>query len=98
MLKITKTAEAAGNLFGLGSNSLLENIVTNIVNPAMSVLVGLGLLMFLWGVYDFLKEGDNEKKRAEGKQHMIYGLVGLGIMVAVFGIMNIIIEFVESVG
>ena len=95
MLTFTKTAEAA-DLFGLGSNSLLEKIVDTIINPALSVLVGLGLLLFLWGVFEFLKEGENETKRKEGKQHMIWGLVGLTIMVSVFGLIKIIVSFVND--
>ncbi len=68
----------------------LQSILDNIVNPIVTLLFALAVLYFVYGVYEFIKKGDNEKERVEGGQHIMWGTVGLFIMVSVFGIMRII--------
>ncbi|MBI2628062.1 MAG: hypothetical protein HYW71_01335 [Candidatus Niyogibacteria bacterium] len=42
------------------------------------------------GVLQFVTSGGDEEKRKEGRDHIIYGLIGLFIMVAVWGLVNAI--------
>jgi hypothetical protein len=69
---------------------LLQKILDAIVNPLIGLLFGLALLYFLYGVFTFIKDSDNEQSRTAGAQHILWGTVGLFIMVAVFGLMKII--------
>ena len=69
---------------------LLDSINTYIVNPIIGLLFGLALLYFMYGVAVFIVNGDNDVKRREGANHMLWGVVGLFVMVSVFGIMKII--------
>lgn len=69
---------------------LLENIKKFIVNPILTLLIVVGLVVFLWGLVEFMMGANNEEKRSAGKQHMIWGVIGLFIMISAFGIMNII--------
>lgn len=57
-----------------------------ILNALVPLLFGLALIGFLWGVAQFILQADNEEKRKEGRQIMIWGLVGLFVMTAVWGI------------
>jgi hypothetical protein len=58
----------------------------SLVGTALPLVVGLALLAFFWGVAQFIWGGDD--KRAEGKQHMIWGIVGLFVMVSVWGLVG----------
>ena len=49
------------------------------------LLVLIGLVTFLSGVVGYVKAGDNEEKRAAGRQVMTYGIVVLFIMMAYWG-------------
>jgi len=69
---------------------LLQKLIDAIVNPLIILLFSLALLYFIYGVFVFIRNGDNEKERTEGAQHIMWGTVGLFIMVAVFGLMRII--------
>jgi len=73
-------------------NSLLQNILTNIVNPVIYLIAALAVVYFVWGVMVFVQNADNADKRAEGYQHMIWGIVGLFIMVSAKGIINMILS------
>jgi uncharacterized membrane protein YdjX (TVP38/TMEM64 family) len=71
-------------------DTLIERISTQIFGPIVSLLFALATLYFLWGVAKFIMNVDNEQARSEGKSHMVWGIVGMFIMVAAFTIARII--------
>ncbi len=74
---------------------IVNKVITEIINPLIEVLFGLAIAIFFWGVIEFIWNSGNEEKKTTGKQHIIWGLVGLFIMAAVAGIIEIIKAFVE---
>ena len=70
-------------------DSFLAKVVTQIVNPAMMLLAAIAFVVFLWGVFNFVWKAGDETAREEGKQKIIWGLVGLVIMFGAYGIINI---------
>jgi hypothetical protein len=46
--------------------------------------------MFVWGLVQFLWKLDEGGDNTAGKQHMIWGIVGMLIMVSVYGIITLI--------
>ena len=57
----------------------------DILNRVIPVLIALALVIFFWGLVKYISSG----KAAGGKDIMIAGLVGLFIMVSVWGIIRI---------
>jgi len=72
-------------------NTLLTNIENQIVIPLIYLMGALAVLFFLWGVLVFIKNGANAEKRAEGFQHMMWGIIGIFIMISARGIIYIIL-------
>ena len=70
--------------------SLLNN-VGQVANRATSLLSVVATLVFLWGIIRYVIAGGDEDKLKEGRQYIIYGLVGLGVMLAVWGIVNAVV-------
>lgn len=72
-------------------NVLVSRITTVIIDPLLALLFAAGLLVFLWGVVQFLI-GVNEEsdKKEEGKQHMLWGIIGMFIMVAALAIIRLV--------
>lgn len=75
------------------ANALLDKIKAQIVNPIIGLLIAWAVVVFLYGVIEFITGAASEEKRSTGKRHMIWGAVGLFIAVAVFGIMNVLANF-----
>jgi len=73
----------------------IGKINQQIINPLIGFFFALALVMFLWGVFEFIAGADNEEKRKTGGQHMIWGIVGIFIMVSVFGIMRLICNTID---
>jgi uncharacterized membrane protein YidH (DUF202 family) len=73
---------------------LLRKFNELILNPIIILLFALAVLIFLYGVFKYVRKSDSEDERETGRRHMIWGVIGMFIMISVFGIMNIIINTV----
>ena len=71
-------------------NTLMNNVDRVIVNPLIVLLFALAVVYFVYGLMQFLMSPDNEEIKKNSKQHMLWGIFGMFIMIAVFGILNII--------
>ncbi len=74
--------------------SLMNSVNKVIINPLIMFLFALAVVYFMYGLVKFLITPDNEELRKTNKQHMLWGIFGMFIMIAVFGIMNIILNTV----
>jgi hypothetical protein len=66
-----------------------------IINPILALIFAAALLYFLWGGFIFITSASADKGREEGRQHMLWGVIGMVIMVSVFAILRI---FLLTVG
>jgi hypothetical protein len=71
---------------------LLQRIITYVLDPAVRVVFTLGLFLFLWGLVQYLWGVKDGKTDGDGKMHMVYGLIGMLIMVSVYGIIALIVN------
>ncbi len=69
-------------------------LVLNFINGTLVPLVfAIAFLVFIWGVVKFfILGGGDETKRSEGKQLMIWGIIGFVVMVSLWGIVNLLSE------
>ncbi len=68
----------------------LGNVVDLIINPLIGLLFALALAFFVWGGAQFVLGADDPEKQKKGKTALIWGLIGLFIMSAVFGILEVV--------
>ncbi|HVW83004.1 MAG TPA: hypothetical protein VHC68_03645 [Candidatus Paceibacterota bacterium] len=74
--------------FAAWVNALL-GLVNTVAAPA---IVTLAFIVFLWGVVNyFFLNGGNEDKRVEGRQFMIWGILGMVLLFGVWGVVNLIV-------
>ncbi|MEK7060348.1 MAG: hypothetical protein AAB970_01890 [Patescibacteria group bacterium] len=69
---------------------LLIYVVCIINKSVIPLIISLALAMFIWGVVQYVINDQEEAKRAKGRQFMIWGIIGLTIMFAVWGLVKII--------
>lgn len=79
-------------------NSFLTNVNQQIINPLILFLFALALVYFLYGLIEFIANGANDEKKTTGKSHMLWGIVGLTIMMGVWAILNIILNTLNIKG
>ena len=69
--------------------SLVQFVIEGIFSPLTALLVALAVLYFFIGVITFIRSGDNESERSKGRNQIIFGLIGLAVMVSVWGLVSL---------
>src|SRR5437868_3823105 len=64
----------------------LVTTLGNIIGSLIPILIALAMVVFFWGLVRYIWGTKGVPSHDEGKKIMIAGLVGLFIMVAVWGI------------
>lgn len=67
----------------------VDKINDAILFPLITLMMALAFLIFLYGVFEYVKKSDNETSRATGKQHLLYGVVGMFVMLSAMAILSI---------
>lgn len=80
----------------MNADQLISKITATIINPVIGLMITIAFAVFIWGIIEFMANADNENKRDEGKKHITWGLVGLLIIVAVGGIIQVIANFIND--
>ena len=71
----------------------LGNALNKLVGPLIGILVGVALIIFFWGILEFVAKAGSEEARTTGKRHIIWGLLGFTIIFGVWGIVRILQSF-----
>lgn len=69
--------------------SLVQFVIEGIFSPLTALLVAAAVLFFLIGVIRFIRSGENESERAKGRSQIILGLIGLAVMMSVWGLVSL---------
>lgn len=67
----------------------VEKLNDVILTPLILFLLGVALLVFMYGAFEYLMNANNEQGRETGRRHLVWGLVGLVIMVSALAILRI---------
>ena len=63
--------------------------IDELINAVIPVLIALGVLFFVWGVITFVISNDEEAK-TRGRNRMIYGIIGLAVIIGMWGLVKIL--------
>ena len=53
-------------------DKLVSGIADAIVNPLIALMFGVALVVFLWGVFQWIYHADDSKEREAGKNNILY--------------------------
>jgi hypothetical protein len=72
--------------------AFMGKVVDNIINPIINVIFAAALMLFLFGLLRFVLSRGDETALAAGKQHMFWGVVGMTVMISVYGILWLMLD------
>lgn len=72
--------------------SLWDAVVFVIIDPLILLIFSAGLVAFMWGLYEYMQGVEEPGKRETGQQHMLWGIIGMFIMIAAKGIIVIALD------
>ena len=70
----------------------LINQINAVINTIIPFLVGLAVLIIIWGVFNYISGAGDEEKRAQAKQYIVWGVVGVFIMLSIWGLVNVLVN------
>ncbi|MCE9585038.1 hypothetical protein K8Q94_00195 [Candidatus Nomurabacteria bacterium] len=71
-----------GDLFNYGTCIITKSVVP--------LIFALAFVVFIWGVVQFIMNSDQEAKKEQGKQFMVWGIIALTVMFSVWGLVSIL--------
>ena len=73
----------------MDSEAILGKVVTEVFSPIYQLVAGIAFLYFLYGGLMFILNMNDPEKRNIGKSHLLYGTIGLFIILSVGGILKV---------
>lgn len=75
----------------IGDFKALINIIfiDGLIRPLVPLLIGLAVVVFVYGVLLLVLSEGGEKKE-EGKAFMFWGIIGIFVMVSVWGLVSVL--------
>jgi len=70
------------------------DLISALINRLVPIVIGLAVLVFLWGVLQYVVAKDSDKQK-EAKNVMVWGVIALFVMVAVWGLVNVLGETLD---
>ncbi len=95
-------SSSVGGIRGLSSISCnprgvkdFKGLVTNLLigcllSPAVYFVISLSVIIFLWGIFKFIRSEEGGEERKAGKELMFYGIIGLFVIISIWGLVNIL--------
>ena len=72
-------------------NTFIGKITGFINGTLLPLIFGIALLVFVYGVFKyFILGGSDEGSRQEGRQLVLYAIIGFILMTSIWGIVNIL--------
>jgi len=65
--------------------------IKRLLDTALPLIIAIAVVYFVYGIFMYVVAIDDEKKSA-AKDKIIYGIVGLFIMISVWGLVNILVR------
>src|SRR3989338_3837023 len=63
--------------------------ISNFFSAVLPVLISLGVIYFVWGVVQYFI-GEGEEAKTKGRDRIIYGIIGLAVIISIWGLVAII--------
>jgi uncharacterized membrane protein YidH (DUF202 family) len=94
-LPMFASAQATTNFTGDGGavGTLLSNILTFTNTVLIPFIIGIGFLVFVWGMFQyFIAGGANDESKEKGKSLMIWATLGFVLIIVFWGVVNILTD------
>ena len=75
--------------------ALLGKIAIYIINPIIILGFVVAVVVFFFGIAQFIWKADSDTDRETGKRSIGYGIIGLFIMISVYGILRFVLTTFE---
>lgn len=91
LVPFTSSAQIATSPNGGPFEDLLKNILVFGNTVVIPFIIGIGFLVFVWGMFQyFIAGGANDESKEKGKKLMINATIGFVVIIIFFGAINLL--------
>lgn len=69
--------------------AFLDRLNHAIVYPLIALLMAVALVVFLYGCFEYIAGGSSDDVRRKGRTHILWGIIGMLVMVSAYSILEI---------
>jgi dipeptide/tripeptide permease len=77
------------------SDDVLQ-IIRDFVTQATPIIIGLAVFVIIYGVFRYIVQADNEEARKSGKKFIFWGVIGVFVMISIWGLVNIVLNILPT--
>ncbi len=78
--------------YAFGTLSEGVGSITSIIDLIIGLLVGVAILIIVYGIIKFIASGDDAESRKSGIGFMAYGVLGIFVMLSVWGLVGFLVN------
>ena len=86
-LPLLALAQIPVNNLGDAFGAIIE-IINRYIIP---LAIGLAVVYFIWGLIQYATAGADDAAKKAGRDHIIYGIIAIFVMVSVWGLVNVLV-------
>lgn len=75
---------------GVKTASGLVAFLKDLLSTATTLILAAAVVFFLWNVFGYVMSAGDPEKRAEKQSGIIYGVIGIAVMVSIWGLVRFI--------
>ncbi|HHD92142.1 MAG TPA: hypothetical protein ENL06_00780 [Candidatus Portnoybacteria bacterium] len=68
------------------------------MNTIIKIMFALAVVIFGWGIIQYMSAGGDEEKIKQGKQHILWGIIGMALLFGVWGFAAFIANYFGVTG
>ena len=92
-LPVVASAQIVNSGNGGQFGTLLQSILTFANTVLIPFIIGIGFLVFVWGMFQyFIAGGANDEAKEKGKSLMIYATLGFVLIIIFWGVVNLLTQ------
>lgn len=69
--------------------------VQYLINLAFPILIAIAVFVVVWGIFKFVLNAGDEEARKTGRSLILWGVIGIFLMLSVWGLVNIVTNTVS---
>ncbi len=89
-LLVPSVAFAQGTITTITNVNGVASKLTSLGNIALYLLTALAVIYIVWNVVQYLIHGSGEEGRGKASMNILWGIIGLFVIVSIWGLVNIL--------
>lgn len=69
---------------------IVQHLFQLVIDPVVRLIFAGAIFYFVWGVFKYIRNADDPTERAAGGKHIMFGVLGIFIMISVWGIIAVL--------